>query len=100
MTRVATAGDGPELSAVTYRAEQLNMNGSVVFVGKQANISDYLGIADVFLLPSELESFGLAALEAAGLDDARIQDVAVLAGHLGEFHRAYSVRGQRVRTVQ
>jgi glycosyltransferase involved in cell wall biosynthesis len=36
----------------------------VVFVGKQANISDYLGIADVFLLPSELESFGLAALEA------------------------------------
>jgi glycosyltransferase involved in cell wall biosynthesis len=35
-----------------------------IFVGKQANISDYLGIADVFLLPSELESFGLAALEA------------------------------------
>lgn len=40
------------------------MNGHVVFVGKQANIADYLGIADVFLLPSELESFGLAALEA------------------------------------
>ncbi len=62
--RLIMVGDGPELSAVTYRAEQLGMNGSVVFVGKQANISDYLGIADVFLLPSELESFGLAALEA------------------------------------
>jgi L-malate glycosyltransferase len=62
--RLIMVGDGPELSAVSYRAEQLGMNGSVVFVGKQANISDYLGIADIFLLPSELESFGLAALEA------------------------------------
>lgn len=40
------------------------MNGYVEFVGKQSNISDYMGVADVFLLPSELESFGLAALEA------------------------------------
>ena len=57
-------GDGPERSAVFYRAEQLGLNGGVSFVGKQANISDYLGVSDVFLLPSELESFGLAALEA------------------------------------
>ena len=57
-------GDGPELSAVRYRGEQLGMNGNISYVGKQANIADYLGIADVFLLPSELESFGLAALEA------------------------------------
>ncbi len=62
--KLVMVGDGPELSAVSYRAEQLAMNGNVIFVGKQANISDYLGIADVFLLPSELESFGLAALEA------------------------------------
>ena len=45
-------------------AEQLGVKDECVFVGKQANISDYLGVADVFLLPSELESFGLAALEA------------------------------------
>lgn len=62
--RLVMVGDGPELSAVRYRGEQLGMNGSVVYVGKQANIADYLGVADVFLLPSELESFGLAALEA------------------------------------
>lgn len=62
--RLIMVGDGPELSAVRYRAEQLDMNGNVVFVGKQANIADYLGVADIFLLPSELESFGLAALEA------------------------------------
>jgi N-acetyl-alpha-D-glucosaminyl L-malate synthase BshA len=62
--RLVMVGDGPERSSVTYRAEQLGLNGSVIFVGKQANIADYMGIADVFLLPSELESFGLAALEA------------------------------------
>ena len=62
--RLVMVGDGPELSAVRYRGEQLGMNGNVVYVGKQANIADYLGVADVFLLPSELESFGLAALEA------------------------------------
>lgn len=62
--RLVMVGDGPERSAAYYRAEQLNVKDDVVFVGKQANISDYLGVSDLFLLPSELESFGLAALEA------------------------------------
>jgi N-acetyl-alpha-D-glucosaminyl L-malate synthase BshA len=62
--RLIMVGDGPELSSTTYRAEKLGVIDDTIFVGKQANISDYLGIADVFLLPSELESFGLAALEA------------------------------------
>ena len=62
--KLVMVGDGPELSAVRYRGEQLGMNGNILYVGKQANIADYLGVADVFLLPSELESFGLAALEA------------------------------------
>ncbi|MFT3743965.1 MAG: N-acetyl-alpha-D-glucosaminyl L-malate synthase BshA, partial [Pyrinomonadaceae bacterium] len=63
-TKLIMVGDGPERSAVYYRAEQLGVKEQTVFVGKQANIADYLGIADIFLLPSELESFGLAALEA------------------------------------
>jgi N-acetyl-alpha-D-glucosaminyl L-malate synthase BshA len=62
--RLVMVGDGPERSACYYRAEQLNILDEVLFVGKQANIADYLGASDVFLLPSELESFGLAALEA------------------------------------
>src|SRR5215213_1898053 len=62
--RLVMVGDGPERSAVAYRGETLNVSEHVTFVGKQANIADYLGVADVFLLPSELESFGLAALEA------------------------------------
>ena len=62
--RLVMVGDGPERGAAVYRAEQLNVKDEVLFVGKQASIPNYLGVADVFLLPSELESFGLAALEA------------------------------------
>ncbi len=63
-TKLIMVGDGPERSAIAYRAEQLNISEHVDFVGKRANISDYLAVADIFLLPSEEESFGLAALEA------------------------------------
>ncbi|HEV7643387.1 MAG TPA: N-acetyl-alpha-D-glucosaminyl L-malate synthase BshA [Pyrinomonadaceae bacterium] len=62
--KLIMVGDGPERSSIAYRAEQLNIAEQVNFVGKRANISDYLAVADVFLLPSEEESFGLAALEA------------------------------------
>jgi N-acetyl-alpha-D-glucosaminyl L-malate synthase BshA len=63
-TRLIMVGDGPERGAAVYRAEQLDVLDDVLFVGKQGRIADYLGVSDVFLLPSELESFGLAALEA------------------------------------
>ena len=62
--RLIMVGDGPERSSAAYRAEKLGLVNDVDFVGKQANIEEYLGVSDVFLLPSELESFGLAALEA------------------------------------
>lgn len=62
--RLVMVGDGPEYSAVHHRARVLNVLDKTEFVGKQAKIADYLGVADVSLLPSELESFGLAALEA------------------------------------
>jgi L-malate glycosyltransferase len=70
-------GDGPERSAAKFRAKQLNIEENVIFVGKRPNISDYLEIADVFLLPSETESFGLAALEAQSCE------VAVVATRVG-----------------
>ena len=62
--KLIMVGDGPEYSAIHHRAKTLNVLEKVEFVGKQPKIADYLGIADVSLLPSELESFGLAALEA------------------------------------
>lgn len=75
--RLVMVGDGPELAAVKHRAKQLGIDGDVIFVGKRSNIADYLGIADIFLLPSELESFGLAALEAAACE------LPVIATHIG-----------------
>jgi N-acetyl-alpha-D-glucosaminyl L-malate synthase BshA len=63
-TRLVMVGDGPERGACVYKAENLGVSNDVLFVGKQGRIADYLGVSDVFLLPSELESFGLAALEA------------------------------------
>ncbi len=75
--RLIMVGDGPERAACEYRAEQLGVAASVCFVGKRENIADYLAVADLFLLPSELESFGLAALEAQACE------VPVIASRVG-----------------
>lgn len=66
--RLVMVGDGPERAAVKHRAKVLGVEHDCVFVGKKSNIADYLGVSDIFLLPSELESFGLAALEAAACE--------------------------------
>jgi glycosyltransferase involved in cell wall biosynthesis len=57
-------GDGSERTNAEHRARCLGVTEQVSFVGKQPNIPDYLSAADILLLPSEIESFGLAALEA------------------------------------
>ncbi|MDA8233287.1 MAG: N-acetyl-alpha-D-glucosaminyl L-malate synthase BshA [Clostridia bacterium] len=57
-------GDGPERSAALHLAEKLGVAQRVHFLGKQECVVQLLSIADLFLLPSEKESFGLAALEA------------------------------------
>jgi L-malate glycosyltransferase len=62
--RLIMVGDGPDAAAAGALAERLGVSDDVVFVGKQPRIVDYLACADLLLLPSETESFGLAALEA------------------------------------
>lgn len=57
-------GDGPERSRVESLVRELGLTGVVCFLGKQLNFLEVLQSSDVFLLPSETESFGLAALEA------------------------------------
>lgn len=57
-------GDGPERKNLEELCRQLNLCDDIRFLGKQDAIEELLALADVFLLPSENESFGLAALEA------------------------------------
>jgi N-acetyl-alpha-D-glucosaminyl L-malate synthase BshA len=76
-TRLVMVGDGSERTNVEHRARCLGVYEKCVFVGKQPNIVDYLSAADVLLLPSEQESFGLAALEAMACE------VPVIASRVG-----------------
>jgi N-acetyl-alpha-D-glucosaminyl L-malate synthase BshA len=62
--RLVMVGDGSERPNCEHRARCLGIADRCAFVGKQPNIREYLSVADVLLLPSEQESFGLAALEA------------------------------------
>lgn len=62
--RLIMIGDGPERSRAEWLAVEKGIHNKVEFLGKQDRIHEKLGIADVMLLPSQLESFGLAALEA------------------------------------
>jgi N-acetyl-alpha-D-glucosaminyl L-malate synthase BshA len=62
--RLVILGGGPDAGAARMRARQLGVAAHVDFLGEQANVVDYLCAADVLLLPSAQESFGLAALEA------------------------------------
>ncbi len=57
-------GDGPDRPKVETRCRELQICGKVRFLGKQEKIEDILSIADLFLIPSGSETFGLAALEA------------------------------------
>lgn len=63
-SRLLFVGDGPERQTAEELGRELGIGDEIRFVGKQEQIEDILAIADIFLLPSEYESFGLAALEA------------------------------------
>jgi len=62
--RLMMVGDGPDRPAAERLARELGLGDKVSFLGKLKNPLEALSIADLFLLPSESESFGLAALEA------------------------------------
>jgi N-acetyl-alpha-D-glucosaminyl L-malate synthase BshA len=62
--RLVLVGDGPERPAAEEEARRLGLRKHVDFLGEQLDVDAVLAAADLFLLPSESESFGLAALEA------------------------------------
>ena len=62
--RLILVGDGPERPRALKRAADLGLNDDVLFLGRHGSVEELLACTDLFLLPSQSESFGLAALEA------------------------------------
>ena len=62
--KLVLIGDGPDRGAAEYIVRKKHIAKDVLFLGKQDHVHEKLGLADLFLLPSDEESFGLAALEA------------------------------------
>ncbi len=62
--RLVMCGDGPTRDEAERLAASYGLADAVLFVGQVPNITDYLSVADLLLLPSQTESFGLSALEA------------------------------------
>jgi N-acetyl-alpha-D-glucosaminyl L-malate synthase BshA len=62
--KLVLIGDGPDRGAAEYLVRKKKLQKDVFFLGKQNAVYQKLSAADLFLLPSQLESFGLAALEA------------------------------------
>lgn len=62
--RLLLVGQGSEWSAIHQLVQSLGLTDKVNFLGRQDDVSQFMSIADLLLLPSEKESFGLVALEA------------------------------------
>ncbi len=63
-SKLILVGDGPDRPAAAEEVARLGLNRQVLFLGKQDSVAELLACADLFLLPSASESFGLSALEA------------------------------------
>ncbi len=95
-SKLLMIGDGPERSGAEAMAREMGINDAVRFLGKQEAVEEVLSVADLFLMPSEKESFGLAALEAmacevpvistntGGLPELMIQGVTGFMSNIGD----------------
>ena len=88
--RLMMVGDGPDLAEASQLARTLGVADDVQFVGEQEQVVPLLSAADVFLLPSAQESFGLAALEAMACE------VPVVASRVGGLPEVVERRRQRL----
>jgi len=80
--QLVLVGDGPDRSAAEWLAHDLGIQGNVHFLGKQDRVNELLPLADLLLMPSELESFGLAALEAMA---CKVPSIATRVGGVPEL---------------
>lgn len=95
-SKLLLVGDGPERARIERLCMDLGMFADVRFLGKLDAIEEVLSVADLFLMPSETESFGLAALEAmacevplittnvGGLPELNVQGVTGFLSNLGD----------------
>lgn len=82
-SKLLFVGDGPERPTAESLSRELNIGDDIRFVGKQEQMEEILAIGDLFLLTSEYESFGLAALEAMA---AGVPVISTNAGGLPEIN--------------
>lgn len=81
-SRLLMVGDGPDRSAAEWLVNSKGLQHRVQFLGKQDRVHDLLPVADLMLMPSQLESFGLAALEAMA---CRVPAIATRVGGVPEL---------------
>ena len=89
-------GDGPERSHAEAMCRELDICDNIRFLGKLEAVEEVLSVADLFLMPSEKESFGLAALEAmacevpvissntGGIPELNVQGVTGFMSNIGD----------------
>lgn len=82
-SKLLMIGDGPERPYLEDKARECDFAADIKFLGKQEQMESLLPIADLFILPSEYESFGLAALEAMA---AEVPVISTNAGGLPEIN--------------
>jgi N-acetyl-alpha-D-glucosaminyl L-malate synthase BshA len=80
--QLVLAGDGPDRSEAEWLAHDLHINDRVHFLGKQDRVNELLPLADLLVMPSEMESFGLVALEAMA---CRVPSIATQVGGIPEL---------------
>jgi N-acetyl-alpha-D-glucosaminyl L-malate synthase BshA len=80
--QLVLVGDGPDRSAAEWLVHDLKIQNRVHFLGKQDRVNELLPLADLMLMPSQLESFGLAALEAMA---CKVPSIATRVGGVPEL---------------
>lgn len=104
--RLVMIGDGPEVSPCCQLVNELGLRDRVLFMGSQEQVVPLLSVADLFMLPSEQESFGLAALEAMSCgvpviaSDAGGLPEVVVEGETGFLCKVGDVETMAARAIQ
>ena len=98
-------GDGPDRGPAEHLARELKVSSHVSFLGKQNHVERLMPLADVLIMPSEMESFGLVALEAMACGvvpvATRVGGVpeVIVDGEIGYMETVGDIQGMARRVV-